>query len=57
MNIKIINSTKLNELISRALLPEYCIHFRNDDDIIVNLKASIVIMTRNISTLFHIIKI
>jgi len=55
MNIKIINSTKLNELMSRALLPEYCIHFR-DGDISINLKASIVIMTRNINTFFHIIK-
>jgi len=41
MNIRILNSTKLNELISRVLLPEYCVHFR-DDDII--------------DTFFHIIK-
>jgi len=55
MNIKIIYRKKLNELISRAFLPEYCIHFRVDE-FSVNLKASIVVMTKNINTFFYIIK-
>jgi len=55
INIKIIFNTKYYELIFRALLPKYCIHFR-DDDISISLKARVIDVTWNINTCFNIIK-
>ena len=55
MNIKIIFNTKCYELIFRALLPKYCIHFR-DNNISINLKARIIIVTRNINASFETVK-
>jgi len=46
MNVNIIYSTKLSELISRALVPKYCIHFR-DDDISLHNKIRMLDLVEN----------
>jgi len=54
MNVNIIYSTKLNELISRELLPEYCIHFK-DDDISLHNKIRMLDLVENYETAYFTI--